>query len=248
MIEIKDVCKSYDGKKLANDHLNLEIRDGEILGLLGPNGAGKSTLLKGIVGILSPDRGQITINGKTLAHDKENYKREFAYVSDNPDNLLRLTGYEFLRFIADVYEVPENIRLARVTELAGDFGILEKLNEQINSFSHGMRQKLMVIGALLVDPNVWILDEPLVGLDPKAAATMKQKMRAHANKGHIVLFSTHVLEVAEKLVDRICVINQGKIAFVGTVEELREKLNNNASLEDLFLELTDPDEADAVKA
>lgn len=122
------------------------------------------------------------------------------------------------------------------------------MNEQINSFSHGMRQKLMVIGALLVDPNVWILDEPLVGLDPKAAATMKQKMRAHADKGHIVLFSTHVLEVAEKLVDRICVINQGKIAFVGTVEELREKLNNNASLEDLFLELTDPDEADAVKA
>lgn len=162
--------------------------------------------------------------------------------------MLRLTGYEFLRFIADVYEVPENIRLARVTELAGDFGILDKLNEQINSFSHGMRQKLMVIGALLVDPNVWILDEPLVGLDPKAAATMKQKMRAHADKGHIVLFSTHVLEVAEKLVDRICVINQGKIAFVGTVEELREKLNNNASLEDLFLELTDPDEADAVKA
>lgn len=244
MITIKNLTKSYDGKKLANDHLNLEVNDGEIMGVLGPNGAGKSTMLKTIVGILQADQGEIVINGKTLAKDAENYKKEFAYVSDSPDNLLRLKGYEFLRFLADVYKVPAEVRIERINSLASDFGMEANLDTELNAYSHGMRQKMMVMGALLVNPNVWILDEPMVGLDPRSAFIMKQKMREHADKGNIVLFSTHVLEVAEKLVDRICVINKGKAIFVGTVAELKATMNEDASLEEMFLELTSNDESE----
>lgn len=239
MIDIRNLSKSYDGKNLANDNLNLQIQDGEILGVLGPNGAGKSTLLKTIVGILQPDKGEIVINGKTFAKDAEKYKKEFAYVSDTPDNLLRLTGFEFLRFLADVYEVPVDVRKKRIHDLLVDFDMENALANELRSYSHGMRQKIMVVGALLVNPNVWILDEPMVGLDPRSAFVMKQKMRQHADSGKIVLFSTHVMEVAEKIVDRICVINKGKIIFVGTVSALRNLMHENASLEQMFLELTD---------
>lgn len=238
MITIKNVTKSYDGKKKAVNNVSFEIKDGEIFGLLGPNGAGKSTLLKMLVGILEMDTGEITINGHSITTDRMAAKQEFAYVSDSPDNLLRLKGHEFLRFIADVYEIPNEVRLERVNKLAEDFGMKDVLDNQLNSFSHGMRQKMMVMGALLVNPNVWILDEPMVGLDPRAAFEMKQKMREHADSGKIVLFSTHVLDVAEKIVDKIAVISQGELKFIGTVPELRAMLDNNASLEDLFLELT----------
>ena len=243
MIEIRNLSKSYDGKKKACNNMNLQINDGEIMGILGPNGAGKSTLLKMIVGILQQDEGEITINGKKLQEDQENYKREFAYVSDSPDNLLRLKGYEFLRFMADVYQVPAKERMERINQLVVNFGMEKDLASEINSYSHGMRQKMMVMGALLINPKVWILDEPMVGLDPRSAFEMKREMREHADKGNIVLFSTHVLEVAEKLVDRICVINKGQIVFVGTVAELRANMNEDASLEDLFLELTNNEDS-----
>ncbi|MDO5733107.1 MAG: ABC transporter ATP-binding protein [Eubacteriales bacterium] len=239
MIEINGVSKSYDGKKQAVKQLSLKIEDGEIIGLIGPNGAGKSTLLKMIVGILEPDEGQISINDHDITREPELAKREFAYVSDNPDKLLRLKGHEYLRFIADVYEVPEADRLPRVEELTRSFGLYENLDQQIQSYSHGMRQKLMVCSALLVNPNVWILDEPMVGLDPRAAFNMKEMMRKHADAGKIVLFSTHVLEVAEKLVDRIAVIAGGELKFVGKIDELRAQMQTEASLEDLFLKLTD---------
>lgn len=154
-----------------------------------------------------------------------------------------MKGYEFLRFMADVYQVPAKERMERINQLVVNFGMEKDLASEINSYSHGMRQKMMVMGALLINPKVWILDEPMVGLDPRSAFEMKQKMREHADKGNIVLFSTHVLEVAEKLVDRICVINKGQIVFVGTVAELRANMNEDASLEDLFLELTNNEDS-----
>lgn len=242
MIEIKDVVKSYDGgKTLASDHIDLTIQDGEIFGLLGPNGAGKSTLLKMMVGIFSPDQGEICLNGLQIKDDARRAKKEFGYVSDTPDHLLRLTGYEFLRFMADVYEVPPADRAVRVEELAQEFGMQGELDNQIQTYSHGMRQKMMVMGALISNPNIWILDEPMTGLDPKASYLLKQRMRRHADEGKIVLFSTHVLDVAEKVVDRIGIINKGKLLFVGTVPEMRAHFQNNASLEEMFLELTSGD-------
>ncbi len=238
MISIKSVSKSYDGKKKAVDSLSLDIRDGEIFGLLGPNGAGKSTLLKMLVGILEADEGELLLNGKSIRQEPLEAKREFNYVADDPDHLLRFKGHEFLRFMADIYELPTEVRAPRIEQLAADFGMAAELGNQLQSYSHGMRQKMMVMGALLVSPNVWILDEPMTGLDPKAAFLLKQKMREHADQGKIVLFSTHVLDVAEKIVDRVGVINQGKLIFVGTVEELRSHFKNNSSLEEMFLEMT----------
>lgn len=239
MIRIQQVSKSYSkaGKK-AVDQLSLELRDGEIFGLLGPNGAGKSTLIKMLVGILSPDEGSISINGKPMDGSAA-VKREFCYVSDTPDNLMAYKGYEFLRFIADVYKVPLDARIERIEQLAKDLGMEHELDNPIQSYSHGMRQKMMVMGALLPNPNVWILDEPMTGLDPRSSFILKEKMRAHADQGKTVLFSTHVLEVAEKLVDRVGVISKGKLLFVGTVEELRRQRGGNESLEQMFLELTE---------
>ncbi|MDO5734674.1 MAG: ABC transporter ATP-binding protein [Eubacteriales bacterium] len=239
MIQIKNVSKSYDGKKKAVDSLSLDINDGEIFGLLGPNGAGKSTLLKMMVGILAPDEGEIRLNGHSIQTDTLAAKQRFGYVSDNPDHLLRLKGHEFLRFMADAYHVPDELRADRIAELAEEFSLSDELNNQIQSFSHGMRQKMMVMGALISDPEIWILDEPMTGLDPRAAFLLKQRMRRHADSGKIVLFSTHVLDVAEKVVDRVGVINKGELVFVGTVEELRAHFDSNSSLEEMFLELTE---------
>ncbi len=238
MIDIQNLSKTYDGAKRAVDQLSLEIRDGEIFGLLGPNGAGKSTLLKMMVGVLAPTEGEILLNGHSITSDTLAAKREFAYVSDNPDHLLRLKGYEFLRFMADAYQVPEELREGRIEALARDFGLSSELGNRLQSYSHGMRQKMMVMGALLSEPNIWLLDEPMVGLDPRSSFLLKQKMRDHADAGHIVLFSTHVLDVAEKIVDRVGIINHGKLIFVGTVPEMRAHFDANQSLEEMFLELT----------
>lgn len=242
MIRLEHVSKSYDGgETLAVRGLSLEIPSGQIFGLLGPNGAGKSTLLNMIVGVLSPDTGRIEVDGIDLAKDPIGVKRRLCYVSDSPDHLLRLKGYEYLRFVADVYGVPEDMRTTRATMLVRRFGMEGALEKQLLSYSHGMRQKMMIIGALLPDPEVWILDEPMVGLDPRAARTLKDSMRAHADAGRTVLFSTHVLDVAERVVDRVGVIAQGELLFQGSVDDLHTHFNADESLEDMFLELTEED-------
>lgn len=242
MIRLEHVSKSYDGgETLAVRGLSLEIPSGQIFGLLGPNGAGKSTLLNMIVGVLSPDTGRIEVDGIDLAKDPIGVKRRLCYVSDSPDHLLRLKGYEYLRFVADVYGVPEDMRTTRATMLVRRFGMEGALEKQLLSYSHGMRQKMMIIGALLPDPEVWILDEPMVGLDPRAARTLKDSMRAHADAGRTVLFSTHVLDVAERVVDRVGVIAQGELLFQGSVDDLHTHFSADESLEDMFLELTEED-------
>lgn len=239
MIQIDHVSKSYDGgKTFSVKDLSLEIRDGEIFGLLGPNGAGKSTTLNMLVGVLAPTKGTVTVNGIDVTKNPIEAKRSLCFVGDSPDHLLRLRGREYLRFIADVYGVPEDLRASRISQLAEDYGMAERLDDKISSYSHGMRQKMMVMGALLPNPDVWVLDEPMTGLDPKAAWLLKQSMRAHADAGKTVLFSTHVLDVAEKVVDRVGIIAHGELLFVGTVEQMREHFRNNGSLEEMFLELT----------
>lgn len=245
LLDVRGVSKSYDGKKKAADGVTFEVRRGEVFGFLGPNGAGKSTTLKMITGILEPDEGEVVVNGYSLRDKLVEAKMQMAFVPDNPDILLRLTGLEFLRFMADIYEVPEAQRDARVTELAQDFGMTEVLGDAMQTYSHGMRQKMMVMGALLHDPPLWILDEPMTGLDPRSSFLLKQRMQAHAAGGNAVLFSTHVLEVAEKLVDRLAIIDRGRVQFVGTLDELRRSMDSDGSLEQLFLDLTESAEQEA---
>ncbi len=239
MIQINGVTKNYGKEFKAVDNITLEIKDGEIFGFLGPNGAGKTTTLKMITGVTTLTSGDILINGKSIKTDDLGAKREFGFVPDSPDVLLRLKGYEYLNFIASIYGVPTEKRAAKIHELAERFEMLEALNDRLQNYSHGMRQKILIIGVLLHDPAVWILDEPLTGLDPKSSFTLKEMMREHARNGKTVFFSTHVLEVAEKLCDRIAIINHGKIIFVGTMDELKKHSEGNQSLESLFLELTD---------
>ena len=239
MIEIKNVSKSYIKNTKCIDNLNLEIKDGEIFGFLGPNGAGKTTTIKMITGILQMDEGEILIDGTSITENPVEAKNKFGFVPDNPDLFLKLKGVEYLNFLADIYKVPKEIRKERIEKFAKQFNIYENLNEKIQSYSHGMRQKIVVIGALLHSPHNWILDEPMTGLDPKSAHDLKQLMKEHTKNGNTVFFSTHVLEVAEKLCDRIGIINKGKLIFVGTYEEMKKQFKENASLEDLFLEITE---------
>ena len=239
MIEIKNVSKSYiKGKKIL-DNLNLEIKNGEIFGFLGPNGAGKTTTIKIITGILNADEGDVLIDGKSITNNPLEAKKSFGFVPDNPDMFLKLKGIEYLNFMADVYEVSTEKRKEKIEELTKKFEIYKDLNNQIQSYSHGMRQKIVICGALLSEPNNWILDEPMTGLDPKSSYDLKEMMREHAKSGKTVFFSTHILEVAEKLCDRVGIINKGKLVFVGTLEEMKEKFKENGSLEELFLEITE---------
>ncbi|MDC0762416.1 MULTISPECIES: ABC transporter ATP-binding protein [Brevibacillus] len=238
MIELVNVTKSYNGIIKAVDQMNLTVPKGEIFGFLGPNGAGKTTTIKMITGITRPDHGEITINGKNIRSEALEAKRQFGYVPDSPDLFLRLKGLEYVSFMADIYEVPQEVRGKRILQLADRFDMKNALGDPIQSYSHGMRQKIMIMGALIHQPEVWILDEPLTGLDPKSSFTLKEMMREHADSGRSVFFSTHVLEVAEKLCDRVGIINKGKILFSGTFAELREHFQSDVSLESLFLELT----------
>ncbi|NLB50010.1 MAG: ABC transporter ATP-binding protein [Clostridiaceae bacterium] len=244
MIELKDVSKSYDGIRNAVDQLTLDIRDGEIFGFLGPNGAGKTTTLKLITGLLSLDQGTITVNGFDIEKSPLEAKQLFAFVPDNPDTFQRLKGIEYLRFIGDIYGISKEAREERVADLTRRFDIHDVMNQMIRTYSHGMKQKLILAGALLHDPEVWILDEPMTGLDPASSFQLKQLMREHADAGKTVLFSTHVLEVAEKVCDRLSVIDNGRLLFVGTMAELKERYSEDTSLESLFLRLVG--EADAV--
>ena len=237
MIEIKNVSKKYVKDKKVIDNLNFKVNDGEIFGFLGPNGAGKTTTIKMITGILEIDDGDIFVDNKSITQSPLEAKKEIGLVSDNPDVFLKLKGIEYLNFIADVYEVSKEDRIKRINELAKNFEIIDVLNNKIESYSHGMRQKLMVIGVLLHNPKNWILDEPMTGLDPKASFQLKNMMREHANKNNTVFFSTHILDVAERLCDRIGIIDKGKLLFVGTYEELKKELKENKSLEELFMEI-----------
>ena len=237
MIEIKNVSKSYiKGAKIIDD-LNLKIKDGEIFGFIGPNGAGKTTVIKMITGILNIDEGDILIDGKSIQNEPYEAKKSIGFTPDNPDMFLNLKGIEYLNFVADIYKVGKEERIKVIKELSKKFEIEGALNEKIENYSHGMRQKIVIIGVLLHNPKNWILDEPMTGLDPKAIYDLKIMMKEHAKKGNVVFFSTHILEVAENLCDRVAIINKGKILFLGTIEELKNKMKENNSLEELFMEI-----------
>lgn len=239
MIEIKNVSTSYvKGEKII-DNMNLTIEDGQIFGFIGPNGAGKTTTLEMITGILQIDEGDILIDGKSIKEKPIQAKKLFGFVPDSPEMFEKLTGLEYLNFIGDIYDVPANQRLEIVQKLARDFNIYDNLKDRIQSYSHGMKQKLLIISVLMYNPKNWILDEPMTGLDPQSSFTLKKLMKEHSKKGNTVFFSTHVLEVAEKICDKIAIINKGKIIFVGTCQELRKMLKSNASLEESFLEIID---------
>lgn len=244
MIEAKNLTMVYGNGNKATDDISFNIKAGEIVGFAGPNGAGKTTVIKMLAGILKPTSGTAVINGHDINKEPVKAKMSFAYIADNPDILIQLTGLEYLNFIADMYEVKEDVRKEKIKVLSERFGMKDVLNTQMREYSHGMRQKLMVISALIHDPPAWILDEPMTGLDPSAAFELKQMMREHAKAGNAVLFSTHVLEVAEQLCDRIIIINKGKIVSEGTLEYLR-LTNPGKTLEEIFVKLTGKPENEA---
>lgn len=239
MLELKSVTKIYDINSVpAVLDVNLKVEKGEIFGFIGPNGAGKSTVIKMVTGILKPTHGEVFIDGNNMAKVPVECKKLLGYVPDNPDVYERLTGNEYLNFMADVYNVSAKERKNRVKKYLEIFGLESAINQQIKSFSHGMRQKLVIIGALIHEPRLWILDEPMVGLDPMAAKLLKDEMRSHCKRGNTVFFSTHILEVAEKLCDRVGIINHGELVAVGTIEELKAKANTgDSSLEDVFMNI-----------
>lgn len=238
MLSIKNVSKSYSkGKVKAVDNISLEVKPGEIFGFLGPNGAGKTTTIKMITGILPIDEGSITVNGYDIEKNPINAKLSMGFVPDSHEVYERLRGIEYLNFIADVYNVPSGERKKQIDKYLEMFDMREAADQPIKSYSHGMKQKIILTGALLHQPPLWILDEPMTGLDPKASYLLKEEMHEHCSKGNTVFFSTHVLEVAEKLCDRIAIINKGKIIAVDTMAELRN--SGDASLESFFLNLTE---------
>lgn len=243
MINIRNITKSYNGNYNAVNNLNLEIRDGEIYGLLGPNGAGKTTTIKMITGIMAPTKGNIEINGIDINKSPIEAKEQFGYVPDSPDMFLRLKGIEYLNFMADVYRVSKEERLSRIKEMSKRFEMDFALGDKIQSYSHGMRQKIVLMGVMIHNPRVWILDEPMTGLDPKSAFILKEMMREHADAGNTVIFSTHVLEVAEKVCDKVAIINKGQLIFNGTLSSMREEFKANESLEEMFLEMTQNEQA-----
>lgn len=241
MIEIKNVSKSYKKDIKVVDNLSLKINNGEIFGFLGPNGAGKTTTIKMMTGILDITDGDILIDNRSIIKEPIEAKKTIGIVPDNPEIFLKLKGIEYLNFIADIYEVSKEDRIKRIEELTKRFELENVLNNKIQSYSHGMRQKLLIISVLLHNPNNWILDEPMTGLDPKASFELKNMMREYTQQNKTVFFSTHILEVAEKLCDRIGIINKGKLLFVGTYEEMKNELKENKSLEELFMEITKND-------
>lgn len=238
MIKFKNVTKVYNRTIKAVNNVSFEVRGGEIVGFTGPNGSGKTTTIKMLTGILPPDKGEIKINGFDIKKNMIQAKSSIGYIADSPDMFLRLKGIEFLNFIADVYKVSDDDRKKRVNELAERFELTDALSSPMMSYSHGMRQKLMIIAALVHNPPVWILDEPMTGLDPKSSYELKEMMREHAKKGNAVFFSTHVLEVAEKLCDKVIIIKKGNLLYDGTLENL-ESQHLNQTLENIFLEMTE---------
>lgn len=241
MFNIENVSKSYansDVKAVCN--LNLKVENGEIFGFLGPNGAGKTTTIKLMTGILTPNTGTVSIDEISLGKEPIKAKQQIAFVPDSPETFSKLKASEYINFIADVYGISTEERQNRTAKYAELFGIADVLNSRISSFSHGMKQKLFLTASLVSDPQNWILDEPMVGLDPDAAFKLKELMRERAKSGKTVFFSTHVMEVAEKLCDRIGIIKKGTLVFCGTLEELKKahQGDEDKSLEEIFLALT----------
>ena len=232
MLRIENLTKRF-GEKTAVDNLSLHIAPGEIYGFIGHNGAGKTTAIKSVVGIQQFDSGDIFINGTSILQDPLACKKQLAYIPDNPDLYDFMTGIKYLNFIADVFAVSPEVRQERIREYAGRFELTSDLAQPIATYSHGMKQKLALISAWLHDPKLIIMDEPYVGLDPKAAHLLKQMMREVCDNGGAIFFSTHVLEVAEKLCDKVAIIKQGKLIKSGTMEDVK----GDDSLEEVFLEL-----------
>ena len=236
MVEIKGLCKSYDNKRVV-DNLDLTINDGEIYGFIGHNGAGKTTTIKCLIGILSFEEGEILIDGLSIKDKPIECKRKIAYIPDNPDLYNYMSGIDYLNFIGDVFNVANEERVKRIDKYAGIFELTDSLANPISSYSHGMRQKLAIIAAWLHEPDLIVMDEPFVGLDPKASHDLKMMMREFCDNGGSIFFSTHVLEVAEKLCDKVAIIKQGQLIKSGTMEEVK----GDSSLESVFLELEDDD-------
>ena len=234
MLDIQHLTKTY-GEKKAVDDLSLRIAPGEIYGFIGHNGAGKTTTLKAAVGILQFDAGDIFIGGRSIRTDPLGCKRQLAYIPDNPDLYDFMSGIQYLNFIADIFGIPAAERWARIEPLADAFELTGDLGQPVSAYSHGMKQKLAIITAWIHDPKLILMDEPFVGLDPKAAHRLKGMMRAVCDGGGAIFFSTHVLEVAEKLCDKVAIIRGGRLIRSGTMEEVK----GDDSLEDVFLELED---------
>ena len=232
MLKIEHLTKNY-GEKKAVDDLSLHILPGEIFGFIGHNGAGKSTTIKSAVGILKFDEGTITICGKNIKDYPVACKKDLAYIPDNPDLYEFMSGIKYLNFIADIFAIPADVRQEKIRKYADLFELTQDLGQPVSAYSHGMKQKLAVISAWLHDPKLIVMDEPFVGLDPKASHLLKEMMREHCSKGGAIFFSTHVLEVAEKLCDKVAIIKQGKLVKEGTMEEVK----GDDSLEEVFLEL-----------
>lgn len=233
MLEIRNLTKIYGGTKTAVERLSLNVKAGDIYGFIGHNGAGKTTTIKCIVGICDFEQGEIWVDGKNVKKDSLACKKVMAYIPDNPELYEYLTGIQYLNFVADIYQVSGKERELRIKREAEDFGLYQALGDLISTYSHGMKQKLAIIGALIHEPKLLILDEPFVGLDPEASLILKNKMHTFCERGNAIFFSTHVLEVAEKLCNRIAVIAEGHLVAEGEVAEL----TGDKSLEEVFMEV-----------
>jgi ABC-2 type transport system ATP-binding protein len=223
LLKIKNLTKKF-GDKIAVDDLSVEVKPGEIFGFIGHNGAGKTTTIKCITGILDFEQGEINIDGVSVSKDPIECKKIIAYIPDNPDIYENLTAIQYLNFVADIYEISKDDRKAVISKYAKIFEIEENLNDLISSYSHGMKQKIVIISALIHKPKLLILDEPFVGLDPKAAFDLKEIMKEVTNEGTSIFFSSHVLEVVEKLCDRVGIIKKGKLVVCGSVDEIKGKM------------------------
>ena len=237
MLEIKNFSKEYSKGKKAVDNISLTVNSGEIFGFIGHNGAGKTTTIKSIVGILEFSEGDILIDSKSIKKNPIECKKVMAYIPDNPDIYEFLTGIQYLNFVADIFGIEQSVRQERIKTYGDLFGITENLGDLISSYSHGMKQKVAIISALVHEPKLLVLDEPFVGLDPKAALDLKNIMKELCRQGSAIFFSTHVLEVAQKLCNKIAIIKDGKLVNSGNMEEVVK----NQSLEDLFMEVTTDD-------
>jgi ABC-2 type transport system ATP-binding protein len=243
MLELRDLTKVYAKSTIKSvDSLSLTVKEGEIFGFLGPNGAGKTTVIKMITGVLQPTNGEVFFSGKSFSQNKLDIKRNIGYVPDNHAVYEKLTGKQYLAFMGEVYGVHPKIRQERAEYLLELLGLEKAVNAPIKSYSHGMKQKIVVVGALLHNPKFWILDEPLTGLDPQSSFSLKEHMRKHTAEGNIVFFSSHILDVAEKLCHRVGIISKGRLIAVGTMEELKDRYRKN-TLEEVFLDITKREDA-----
>lgn len=238
MLSVSDLSKSYDGRRQAVDHISFCVQPGEIFGFLGPNGAGKTTTIKMICGILKIDDGDVWINGVSMRKNPIQAKAKLSYVPDNPEVYVRLKGLEYLNFMADMYGVSAQSRSEKIERYADLFEMFEALSSPISSYSHGMKQKIVIMGALMHDPDLFVLDEPMVGLDPKSAHNLKGLMRSLCKEGKSVFFSTHLLDTAEKFCDRVGIIKQGKLLALDQISNLKHN-SKDTSLEEIFLEMTE---------